>query len=226
MLQTTNIKSSKRKNTFRKSGTVEVLDISSLESELPNIKDRLVRRAFLMFSEKGFAQVALDDVASAENVTKGCIYGYFASKQELVLSACDFFYQHWQECAFQEIALGKSPKDSLERLIRFSVTCCINDSCNRVFTTEIYALALHDPEVRHSWNQFAATTRNVFYAMAKAADSQREMSIPNVRLAVDWMYSTFQGIKLRAVYEPNFCDVDRIESIVQSLMKQLEQEYC
>jgi hypothetical protein len=38
-----------------------------------NIKDRLILRAFSLFSERGFAQVSLDDVASEENVTKVCI---------------------------------------------------------------------------------------------------------------------------------------------------------
>jgi AcrR family transcriptional regulator len=191
-----------------------------------SIKDRLVRRAFHLFSERGFAQVSLDDVASEENVTKGCIYGYFASKQELVLAACHYFYQTWQERAFQEIALGKSPRDSLERLIRFSVYCCINDFRNRVFTTEICALALRDSEVCNGWNQFAATTRDAFFAMASAAVKQGEMKISNVRFAVDWMYSTFQGVKLRAVYEPNFCDSERVERVVQFLMRQLESESC
>jgi AcrR family transcriptional regulator len=198
-------------------------DQVSINKEL-NIKDRLILRAFSLFSEHGFAQVSLDDVASEENVTKGCIYGYFASKQELVLAACNYFYQTWQENAFQEIALGKSPRDSLERLIRFSVLCCINDFRNRVFTTEICALALRDPEIRNGWNQFAATTRDAFFAMASAAVKQGEMKISNVRLAVDWMYSTFQGVKLRAVYEPNFCDSERVERVVQFLMRQLESE--
>ncbi|MDR0338193.1 MAG: TetR/AcrR family transcriptional regulator [Planctomycetaceae bacterium] len=188
------------------------------------IKDRLICRAFHLFSERGFAQVSLDDVASEENVTKGCIYGYFASKQELVLATCHYFYQNWQENAFQEIALGKSPRDSLERLIRFSVNCCINDSRNRVFTTEICAMALRDPEIRNGWNQFASTTRDAFFAMASAAVKQGDMNISNVRLAVDWMYSTFQGVKLRAVYEPNFCDSERVERVVRFLMRQLESE--
>jgi hypothetical protein len=60
--------------------------------------------------------------------------------------------------------------------------------------------------------------------MASAAVKQGEMKISNVRLAVDWMYSTFQGVKLRAVYEPNFCDSERVERVVQFLMRQLESE--
>jgi AcrR family transcriptional regulator len=195
----------------------------SFDKEL-GIKDRLIRRAFNLFSKRGFAQVSLDDVASEENVTKGCIYGHFASKQELVLAACHYFYQNWQENAFQEIALGKSPRDSLERLIRFSVNCCINDLRNRVFTTEICALALRDTDVRNGWNQFASTTRDAFFAMASAAAAQGQMKISNVRHAVDWMYSTFQGVKLRAVYEPHSYESDRVERIVRSLMQQLESE--
>jgi hypothetical protein len=104
------------------------------------------------------------------------------------------------------------------------VQCCINDSRNRIFTTEICALALHNREVHNGWNQFASTTRNVFFAAASAA-ARSEMKIPNVRLAVDWMYTTFQGVKNRAVYEPDFCNAERVETVVQYLMRQLESNY-
>jgi hypothetical protein len=143
------------------------------------------------------------------------------SKQDIVIATCNYFYQGWQETAFQEISLGTSPRDSLEQMIRFSVQCCINDSRNRIFTTEICALALHNREVLNGWNQFASTTRNVFFAAASVA-ARNEMNIPNVRLAVDWMYTTFPGVKNRAVYEPDFCNTERIETVVPYLMRQLE----
>ncbi len=190
-----------------------------------SIRKRLVVRAFTLFSERGFHRVSLEDVAAAENVTKGCIYGYFASKQDLILATCNYFYQEWQEKAFQVISLGTTPKDSLERIIHFSVERCITDAKNRIFTTEICAFGLHNREVLNGWSQFAATTRDLFFGLASAAVLKGEMQIANVRQAVEWMYSTFQGIKIRAVIEPNFCDTNRLEQIVQFLMRQLELNY-
>jgi AcrR family transcriptional regulator len=45
--------------------------------------DEIVAAAFAIFSEKGFAATRLDDIAARAGVSKGAIYLYFATKEDI-----------------------------------------------------------------------------------------------------------------------------------------------
>jgi AcrR family transcriptional regulator len=52
-------------------------------------RERLISEAERLFVEQGYAATSLEQIAQAAEVTKGAIYGHFASKEELLLSAVE-----------------------------------------------------------------------------------------------------------------------------------------
>jgi len=64
--------------------------------------DALMDAAFRVFAERGYRATRLDDVAEAVGVTKGAIYYYFDSKEELLRRAV----QSRHRAIFDEIAQG------------------------------------------------------------------------------------------------------------------------
>jgi len=50
---------------------------------------RLLAQAQRLFRERGYAATSLEQIAEAAEVTKGAIYGHFASKEDLMLSALE-----------------------------------------------------------------------------------------------------------------------------------------
>ncbi|HEY1319673.1 MAG TPA: TetR family transcriptional regulator [Streptosporangiaceae bacterium] len=52
-------------------------------------RQRLLAEAQRLFRERGYAATSLEQIAEAAEVTKGAIYGHFASKEDLMLSALD-----------------------------------------------------------------------------------------------------------------------------------------
>ena len=52
-------------------------------------RQRLLTEAQRLFRERGYAATSLEQVAEAAEVTKGAIYGHFASKEDLMVSALD-----------------------------------------------------------------------------------------------------------------------------------------
>ncbi|MDB4917491.1 MAG: TetR/AcrR family transcriptional regulator [Gemmatimonadetes bacterium] len=59
----------------------------------------LLEAALKVFAENGYRNTRLDDVAEAAGVTKGTIYHYFDTKEELLLSAIE----HYQALAFGRV---------------------------------------------------------------------------------------------------------------------------
>lgn len=52
-------------------------------------RQRLLAQAERLFRERGYAATSVEQIAEAAEVTKGAIYGHFASKEDLMLSALE-----------------------------------------------------------------------------------------------------------------------------------------
>jgi AcrR family transcriptional regulator len=52
-------------------------------------RQRLLAEAQRLFRERGYAATSLEQIAEAAEVTKGAIYGHFASKEDLMLTALE-----------------------------------------------------------------------------------------------------------------------------------------
>src|ERR1700689_1008475 len=52
-------------------------------------RQRLLEEAQRLFRERGYAATSLEQIAEAAEVTKGAIYGHFASKEDLMLTAME-----------------------------------------------------------------------------------------------------------------------------------------
>ena len=61
--------------------------------------DELLEAALHIFAERGYANTKLEDIAAKVGVTKGTIYHYFATKEELLLRAIEHYHDH----AFQPL---------------------------------------------------------------------------------------------------------------------------
>jgi AcrR family transcriptional regulator len=62
--------------------------LSTAPTPLTN-RDRLIAQARRLFSEKGFAEVSVDEVAAAAGLTKGAVYYQFKDKTDLFRAACE-----------------------------------------------------------------------------------------------------------------------------------------
>lgn len=52
-------------------------------------KSLITKHAFKIFSEKGYSQTTVDDIVSSSGVSKGGIYTYFKSKEEIFLAIAE-----------------------------------------------------------------------------------------------------------------------------------------
>jgi AcrR family transcriptional regulator len=182
------------------------------------MREELARSALKLFSQRGVKNVNLDEIAAHAGVTKGSFYWHYKSKKEVVLAACAEYYRNWQRRAHAEMAAGDGPLDQLERVLRFSVQSCLFDDENRMFTTEVFAMALQDAEVRMSWRQFFDTARELYVGLVQAAVARGELDVADPRLSVDWMLAALEGIKQRAAFEPQICTRRKRDAFVRGLL--------
>jgi AcrR family transcriptional regulator len=107
-------------------------------------RQRLLVEAQRLFRERGYAATSLEQIAEAADVTKGAIYGHFASKEGLLLSAIE-------EAPTPDYAttLNDQSRPLPERLAEFSRTVAAEDPgdvAQLAMMLEFFAALLRTPD--------------------------------------------------------------------------------
>ena len=84
-----------------------------MENKSAKTRAHIIEQAAVVFNEKGISATSIDDILRAANVSKGCLYGHFESKEELSEVATDFVLDKMTERRTQQFAKCKSAKDKL-----------------------------------------------------------------------------------------------------------------
>ncbi len=69
----------------------------------PEKKGRVLAAATELFAERGFHRTEMDAIASRAGISKGSLYNYFKSKDELFLHICNTGIQGFRENVWREI---------------------------------------------------------------------------------------------------------------------------
>jgi AcrR family transcriptional regulator len=93
------------------------------------IPEKLMRVSVELFAEHGYAQTSVQQIVDAAGVTKGALYHYFKSKDDLLFDIYDRLLSMQREHLERLVALGLGPEQTI-RLV-----------CEDVIVTSIEGLA-------------------------------------------------------------------------------------
>jgi AcrR family transcriptional regulator len=141
-------------------------------------RQRLLAEAQRLFRERGYGATSLEQIAEAAEVTKGAIYGHFASKEDLMLSAI--------EAAGNPEALTRLSDESRplrERLAEFGRAVAVGepgDETELAVYLEFYAALLRSPE---ALRRYSARMEG---RLRELAGAEVEQGADEVTAAQDW----------------------------------------
>ncbi|UNK71865.1 TetR/AcrR family transcriptional regulator [Microbacterium sp. H1-D42] len=187
----------------------------------PAKAESLAIAAFELFSTRGIDGVSMDDVAARAGVTKGSLYWHYSSKKEIILAACVQYYARWRVQMAEATEQTSAPWDRVVAAVEFSVHSCLLDEANRVFTTEIVALALYDTEVRASWSGFLDETERLFLGLTHRAVGAGQLKCDDVDRAVELLLAAMEGVKQLTLFRPRYAAGDSAERTTRSLLSLL-----
>jgi AcrR family transcriptional regulator len=116
--------------------------------ERPN---ELLEAALAVFSERGYHDASLDDVAAAAGVTKGAIYHYFDTKAELLLHAIEQHQSQGYEQLETSIPDASAPATVRVRALLRKAFAGNDDATNRAILVMLQAAAREVPEIHSRW---------------------------------------------------------------------------
>ena len=83
------------------------------ESELSEVRQRIVHSALTLFADKGYAATSLREIAETARTTKPMIYYYFQSKEGLYTSILGDLLQAFADAIDASTHIGDSPRERL-----------------------------------------------------------------------------------------------------------------
>ena len=142
-------------------------------------RERLLGEAQRLFRERGYAATSLEQIADAAGVTKGAIYGHFASKEDLLINALDV-------APLPAWASGVNDRSLplRQRLAEFGRAMAVDEACTdtSVLAMELEFLAalLRSPDALRRYG--AVQGRRV----AELAEADDERPLPGTTSAEAW----------------------------------------
>ena len=106
-------------------------------------KAKIIKAARAVFANKGYHDATMDDVAKEVGVSKGALYSYFASKEDLLKEINLLGHQTLRSILFE------CKFDSLEEALEEVYTRVTEQFKGNLHTQfEVVALSSHDPKIR------------------------------------------------------------------------------
>lgn len=107
-------------------------------------KSKIVKAARVVFAQKGYHEATMDDVAKEVGVSKGALYSYFGSKEDILQEISLEGHQTLRDI------LGETGKfNNLETALEQVYTLITEKYKGNLHTHfEVVALSSHDPKIR------------------------------------------------------------------------------
>src|SRR5579872_117627 len=137
-----------------------------------------------VFSKKGYAEAAVDDVAEEAQVAKGTLYLYFKSKEELYLAVLAGDLRQMSAEARREMERAEGFRDKLRAFLRvrleFSRT---HEAFYRIYLAEYGSMFVKAPISRELMQLFRANIRHVTRVVEEAIRQGEIRPVPAGALA-------------------------------------------
>lgn len=111
----------------------------------------LLEAALRIFAERGYANTRLEEIAAAAGVTKGTIYHYFATKEELLLRAIEHNHERAFKPLEEVLRNTRGPVSATIRLFLRRAFGNLDPNRLSVLTLLVQGVAREVPDVFQNW---------------------------------------------------------------------------
>jgi AcrR family transcriptional regulator len=186
-------------------------------------RSQIIESAIKVIARQGFADTRMDDVAAESGLSKGLLYWYFNSKEEIITAIAELLFgvelrevqnlsvdgQTARACleSFLEVFL-----EDLRKLLR--VTPIIY---------ELYALAFRNPAVRGVMQEYLRRFVTILEPIVQRGIERGEFAPGNAHQITMTIGSTLEGTLLLWAYDPEMVQAEeQLRAGMALLLKGLE----
>lgn len=172
-------------------------------------KNQILDAATTVFARSGFSKARMDDIASESNLSKGALYWYFNSKDEIILAMMDRLFE--RELADLH-ALQQADRTATERILEFT-EFFIEDMTQLLqlmpIAYEYLALAFRDEAVQQALSKYLRSYLELIAPIIQQGIDHgefRQVDANEVAIAIG---AVFEGTVLLWVYDSEIVQVEQ-----------------
>lgn len=172
-------------------------------------KKQILDAAMIVFSCKGFHQARMDDIVKQSGLSKGTIYWYFSSKDEIITQILDNLFERELASLGEIQNEGGSASERLLKFMRISLKDLMPMLKHMPLTYEFYAFALREKTVRNTLKKYFRSYVELLIPIIQQGIDSGEFRTINAGEAAIAAGAIFEGTILLWVYDPETVDLDR-----------------
>lgn len=186
-------------------------------------KIQILEAAMRVFARHGFDKTRMDDIVAEAGMSKGALYWYFDSKEQIILEVLSQIIIRELDALTQIRNKNSSPRTSLFELTELIIQDLDELQAYMPILYEFYALGLRSPRIRDLVAQVLDRYTQVLapiIAQGVTMGEFKQLDPRQVALAIGAMV---EGTILLKAYNPNLINLhEQIRSGMAILMQGLE----
>ena len=165
-------------------------------------KNQILDAAMVVFARSGFHEARMDDIVQESGLSKGTLYWYFKSKEEIITAISQRLFATDIEAVESLLKAEGTVSERLQQLMRDRVQGLQEMSDVVAILFEFYAAALHQDGVRQFIQTYFANFYDLLVALIQQGIERGEFRPVNALAAATALDAVFEGLIVRWLIDP------------------------
>lgn len=188
-------------------------------------RGQIIEAAMKVFSEKGLEKARVDDIVDESGLSKGAVYWYFKSKDEIIQAAFDQFFDFDQQGLK---LLVHQPGTTRERLLAYSLMMVHNVA--QIYSLlplayQFYAAATRQSLMQNSFQRYYTAYNDLLSQMLRQGMERGELKPVNEEAVATQLTAIMEGMILLWVLHGASFDAEQfVRDMIDTLFDGLAVE--
>ncbi len=185
---------------------------------------QIIEAALACFTRKGYNNTTMDDIVTESGLSKGSLYWYFKSKDELFAEAMLAVFMDVGEGAFAELEQCTNASDKLRVVAKATVEFSKKIEGFFGLFLEFWASSPKREETSQLWLGMLVQFKDIVVEIVKEGITSGEFKPVNAEELVWAMMAAYDGLAAYTMLIPDL-DLDRISEVfAETLLSGLEAD--
>jgi len=165
-------------------------------------KNQILDAATAVFARLGFHDARMDDIVQASGLSKGALYWYFKSKEDIITAISQRLFTTDIEQLVGLLHAEGSVSERLQQLIQARIAGLQEMSDVVTILFEFYATALHQDGVRQFIKAYFQNFHELLVALIQQGIDRGEFRSVDAVAAATALDAVFEGLVVRWLIDP------------------------
>ena len=166
-------------------------------------KNQILDAAMAVFARSGFHEARMDDIVQESGLSKGTLYWYFKSKEEIITAISQRLFSTDIKQVESLLNAEGTVSERLQQLMRDRMQGLQDMSGMVAILFEFYAAALHQDGVRQFIQTYFQNFYDLLVALIQQGIERGELRPVDVDVAATALDAVFEGLIVRWLIDPD-----------------------